>query len=100
MILKEWLVLKIQEEWLFKYKVEWAAVDLLNNFILLFLFISKPKLQINFSLFEVISNERHPDWYFFDYLKSGEFPISIIKTIFLSLNITYPLFSFEESLKL
>ena len=54
---------------LFKYKVLWAAEDLLIS-INLFLLIQNPELQIIFSLFDVISNDKHPDWYFDEYLIS------------------------------
>ena len=62
MILKEWVVPKIQEEWLFKYKVEWAAVERLNSASFCDKYLLYPALHITFCLLEISSNAKHPAW--------------------------------------
>ena len=53
---------KIQEEVLFKYKVEWAAVERLNEVSFSEKYFPYPELHIIFCLFEISSNDKQPAW--------------------------------------
>ena len=54
--------LKAHEEVSFIYKVECAAVDLLENVILSDKYLLYPEFDIIFCLFEINSKDKHPAW--------------------------------------
>ena len=53
---------KIQDDVSFMYKVEWAAVERLNDESFDGKYFPYPELHITFCLFEVSSNARQPAW--------------------------------------